>query len=446
MSRPIVIIHGWSDRSESFGALRDYVGSLSGGNLYQINLADYVSMDDEVRFDDLVVGMARAWKDAGLPVQPFSVDAIVHSTGGLVVRDWLSALYAPGRSPIKRLLMLAPANFGSPLAHKGRSFIGRVIKGFTSEKLFQTGTHILKGLELGSSYSWSLAMRDRFSPRNHFSTGGVLCTVLVGNTGYSGIKSAANEDGSDGTVRVSTANLNCAMLEADFATDPLKPKVLSIRGSFGRTAFRVLHGDNHDTAAMKEGGPRDGSGRSLIARALTVKDREFRAWCEQCRRDTEEITKLAAQKKWKEKFGFQNTVVRVTDDSGAAVPDYFLEFYLDDQDDGKGAYSELFHRDVIRSVHAFADDPSYRSLMVDCTTLFAKIDRDQEYMNISLTASPDVKVNRYVGYQTFSDSDIGGIKLTRAMMAKTFVPHRTLLAGITLRRVREPGVFRIIPE
>ena len=37
----------------------------------------------------------------------------------------------------------------------------------------------------------------------------MLCTVLVGNTGYCSIRSIVNEDGSDGTVRVSTGNVNC---------------------------------------------------------------------------------------------------------------------------------------------------------------------------------------------------------------------------------------------
>ncbi|MGV8690956.1 hypothetical protein ACV35Z_33425, partial [Pseudomonas aeruginosa] len=47
------------------------------------------------------------------------------------------------------------------LAHKGRSFIGRVLKGW-NRFVGQTGTQVLKGLELGSPYSWQLAERDLF--------------------------------------------------------------------------------------------------------------------------------------------------------------------------------------------------------------------------------------------------------------------------------------------
>ncbi|MDP2137148.1 MAG: hypothetical protein Q8J74_04785 [Candidatus Didemnitutus sp.] len=441
MPRPIVIIHGWSDRSTSFGSLRNYAASLAG-NLFQINLADYVSMDDEVRFDDLVAGMQRAWTDLGLPTKTGAVDVVIHSTGGLVVRDWLATHYAPGAAPIKRLLMLAPANFGSPLAHKGRAFYGRIVKGFNSVKPFQTGTHILKGLELASPYSWNLALRDRFVAQNHFGPGRVLCTVLVGNAGYSGIMAAANEDGSDGTVRASTANLNCAMIEADFATNPLEP-TYKLRNASGRTAFRILDNDNHSTAAMKDGGPKDPAGRELIARALTVSDEEFEAWCDQCAAETASITLRGEQDRKEAKFGYQNTVVRVVDDSGAPVSDYFLEFYLENQDDKKNRFAQLFHRDVMRSVHAYGDDSSYRSLMVDCTTLFREIDQDQEYMKISLTASPDFRTNGYVGYRTFTDKDIGGLRLTRQQMFKVFQPHRTLMVVMTIRRERAPEVFRI---
>ena len=53
----------------------------------------------------------------------------MHSTGALVVRDWLPRHFTPARAPVKRLVMLAPAYFGSHLTHKGRSFTGRVYKG-----------------------------------------------------------------------------------------------------------------------------------------------------------------------------------------------------------------------------------------------------------------------------------------------------------------------------
>ena len=123
--RPIVILHGWSDMSTSFEPLAKLLrAKLNGREISIIHLADYISMEDEVRFDDIVSAMAMAWKKNDFPTSAGSVDAIVHSTGGLVIRDWLQRNYEPDDVPIKHLVMLAPAYFGSPLAHKGRSFLG----------------------------------------------------------------------------------------------------------------------------------------------------------------------------------------------------------------------------------------------------------------------------------------------------------------------------------
>ena len=63
----------------------------------------------------------------------------------------------------------------------------------------------------------------------------MLATVLVGTDGYGGISAAANTNGSDGTVLVSTANLDPAFVRFDFASQPGKPK-FEMRGANGRTA------------------------------------------------------------------------------------------------------------------------------------------------------------------------------------------------------------------
>ncbi|SDS43453.1 Alpha/beta hydrolase family protein [Halopseudomonas litoralis] len=176
----LVIVHGWSDTHRSFTRLGKYLAAEGIiPDVRHVRLGDYVSLDDDITFDDLIHALNRAWKSEQLPTDPRSVDVIVHSTGALVVRYWMTTFFTPSTNPLKRLLMLAPANFGSPLAHKGRSFVGRVVKGFKSDRRFHTGTHILKGLELDSPFSWQLALRDRFADEPWYGPGRVLCTVLV---------------------------------------------------------------------------------------------------------------------------------------------------------------------------------------------------------------------------------------------------------------------------
>ena len=65
--RPIVILHGWSDTSATFEPLARLLGARLGREVSIVSLADYVSMEDEVRFDDVAEAMDVAWRRHGLP-------------------------------------------------------------------------------------------------------------------------------------------------------------------------------------------------------------------------------------------------------------------------------------------------------------------------------------------------------------------------------------------
>lgn len=128
MAEPIVIVHGWSDTSRSFCKPAAFIRENFGAPPVVIRLADWISMRNLVTFEDLAYAMNEAWIKMGLPSSPRSANIVVHSTGTLVVRQWMVNYHKADTVPIKRFLMLAPANFGSPLAHKGRSFIGLVLE------------------------------------------------------------------------------------------------------------------------------------------------------------------------------------------------------------------------------------------------------------------------------------------------------------------------------
>ena len=461
-NRPLVIVHGWSDVSKSFEPLARLLGEKLDTTVSFIKLADYLSMEDEVRFHDIAAAMDKAWRDNNLPRGKGTVDAIVHSTGGLVIRDWLNRHFSPGRAPIKHLVMLAPANFGSPLAHKGRSFIGRVFKGFLVKKpegaKFQTGTHILKGLELASPYSWKLAEKDRFGVGGTmYQKGNVLCTVLVGNTGYDGISSIANEDGSDGTVRLSTANLECVKISATFPANPDDPKVghdveWHAEPSSGSTAFGVMDGIDHGTITLSdwrgkslaklEKTKRDGGLFAHIVEALKVSDAGFAAWR---RRLAEQNDELLPDKPKRDaaKHGFQNTVVHVHDQYGVGVEDFLLEFYENEnEEDARNVVAQLFHKEAIKTVHTYSDDGSYRSVYVDCTRLKHTIDKVGEFLSASLTAYPEIGDGDPVGFTTLGDDGIGGIRIAKEDIDKFFVPHRTALVTLQLTRQQLDETFR----
>jgi len=444
----LVIIHGWSDNYSSFKELAKQLSSSGlagiGAKIEEIHLGDYISLNDHVTFNDLTEAMEKAWKDRGLPRDPRSVDAVVHSTGGLVIRDWLVKYCKPETAPIKRLLMLAPANFGSPLAHTGRSVIGRAVKGWGGSKLFETGTQILKGLELASPYSWDLAERDLFGAEKAFyGPGRILCTVLVGNTGYSGISAIANKPGSDGTVRVSTANLNAAKVTLNFRVNKSTQDVstLSLVESTG-FAFGVVDGEDHGTIAAKGRGHKNQGTGLYIRDALSVEDGEFEAWQDSLRQETERVMESTRSRQDDYFDGYQNTVVRLVDNYGMGVSDYVFELYANEDKTARDKkLTQAIQETVVNNVHVYADDPSYRSLLINCDKLYALFDKPADRLNISVTAYPEMKKDK-VGYRTYTEKDIGYLSLSPEQMKTVFKPNRTLLVRVEIQRLQSDEVFR----
>ncbi|CAN5835245.1 hypothetical protein BH11PLA1_BH11PLA1_22370 [soil metagenome] len=437
MPRPLVLVHGYSDTSAVMAPLATELAARLGTGATVIALADYITLNDYVSFTDLLVAMDAAWTDRGLPREAYSVDMVVHSTGGLIARQWLAWVMGEKKDgprgngaepcPVKHLCMLAPANFGSPLAHKGESFIGRVLKGFqaNSDGPLQSGRLVLKGLELASPLTWNLAMKDCFSGATPFAVGKCLCTVLVGDQGYDGIAAMANENGGDGTVRVSTANLNCARVVIDFTETPHNPGE-RIEECAAKTGFGLVAGVNHATILLNglDAGTR-ADVVSLIENALSVEDDGFEAWCAR-------LEVLTAQASAGE-AGYQNLVVKCEDQEGRAIPDYVVEFYERDSDDG-GLLARIFHQDALENVHVHSSDASLRSLYVNCSLVLERIDRVGETMSISVTAEPQLeKTHGRVGFRSYDDRSIGGLDVPPARIREFFKAHRTLLMTIRLR-------------
>jgi pimeloyl-ACP methyl ester carboxylesterase len=454
---PLILLHGWSDSSASFTRLARHLaraGAVAGGDVRSIALGDYLSMSDELRFDDLQAALDRAWDDHGLPRTPYACDVVVHSTSALIVRDWLSRHFAVDASPVKHLVMLAPANFGSPLAHVGRSMLGRAMKGFVRRQegqgLWQTGTQILRGLELASPYSWELAERDRFGDgEGRYGPGRVLCTALVGDTGFRGIQALANEPGGDGAVRIATANLNCAYLRIAITADEregrLVPHITAQADSCGRAAFRILPGIDH--SSIKLDAPPSRLSRAQrgalthIEQALAVRDVEFAPWCLDCEQANAERTQ--GPQLPRARPGFQHTVVRVRDQFDAPVPDYLLEFFEPGRRDG-GTLASRIHGEAIRGVHVYQADRSYRSLYIDTHRFHRALEQAGGTLGFSLTAFPMLGSGGAVaGFRTFADEDIDDLRLDTEAVAQLLQPHRTLLLDIRLEREQAPSVFRL---
>jgi hypothetical protein len=393
---------------------------------------------------------------------------IVHSTGGLVAREWLVTYGQvwPGGSPLKRLVMLAPANFGSRLAATGKSLIGRIIKGW--DNWLQTGQEMLNDLELASAYQWDLAQRDLLSADpgdiSPYGAGKVLPFVICGSHGYTdGLSQIANESGSDGTVRPCAANLNVQGLSIDFSLneDPPVVRPWAARAGAEMIAFAVLPDRSH--ASILDPADLVGSeyGRALgqlITAALNCDDAGYGALCAGWDQLSEQTAALATPATIAAMFRqnppapqdlhqYLQIVIRVCDDQDQPVDDYFLEFFSP-QDAGEQD-SVDFHAEVLKDVHTNLKDASRRCLFIDRTALmedFYNALRTQVAM--SLSAAPPGPNVRY--FDATQDGARGAVLLhdvneeaRKALGGQRLWRNRTHLIQIRIPRQPVDDVFRL---
>jgi len=439
---PVAILHGWSDTARSFRGLAEVIRQGLGDTPVRVRLADWISLHDDVTVPDLAAAMERAWRAAAMPIAPRSADLVVHSTGALVAREWMTRYYTPETVPVRRLVMLAPANFGSGLAHKGHSFIARAVKGWGNG--FQTGAGILRALEIASPYTAALADRDLFGGKRWYGRGGVLATVLIGNEGYDGVRSIANEPGSDGTVRFATANLNA--LRVDLVVGSTPGTVASVRTlrARGATAFAIVPGHDHGSIRQKGKGAPAALRDQLLLEALRVTDADYPdhegpggvfPW--QARLDRHTAGVQAAT--------LQNTVVHLADDCGHDVTDFFVEFYREPRKPDK-RFEQSFYSSVIRHVHVYKPNPAWRGLYLDTGRLHAYNQGDRPalpQLYLSVAATPEFAPPRKpVGYSSFATgSHVGELRIPAERLGHYFAAHRTLILRTVIPRQVDERIF-----
>ncbi len=382
--RPLVLLHGYSDKGASFARWREILERDGGYETTTIHVGDYVSLSNEVTLKDLAEGFDRALRVRAGLAEGEEFDAIVHSTGGLVIRQWL-ANYAPRQGRLKRLVGLAPAMFGSPLAHKGRSFLGGLLKGnrHVGPDFMEAGDRVLSGLELGSRFSWDLAHQDLVGDTPTYGADGTtpFPFVLVGGDGYGGLRGLVNEAGTDGTVRWAGAALSSRKLVVDLTTEA------SAAGSGERVAaperasvqvpFALVPGQNHGSLLREP----TAQVQEMVLAALRVDD-------------------LAGYEAWEQRYGWaagserdthdhwQQFVVHAVDERGDPIPDWYMEIGSGDGD----AFEPL--DDFALDVHAFSDDPSFRCFHVNLTKLAP---RERPALVLRLTARSGTKLVAYHG-------------------------------------------------
>lgn len=258
---PILLVHGYSAESAKndaasvsgiFGTLPgDLKTKMPEAAVLDVNISRYVSLDDGVNLDDITLAFDRALKKDFRPLLQNGFNAIIHSTGALVLRNWIRRC-SPKPSPCRRMIHLAGANLGSGWAHIGETLLAKWLR-YIGEGGSERGLAVLDGLELGSNWAWELHRFFLQPDQAMLADYGVMEFSLVGSQPppknllvpfrY------GKEDGSDGVVRVSASNLNHHYLRIGPAMPPEDVDWDDAKQFAERTVDASLNGDLADFAS-----------------------------------------------------------------------------------------------------------------------------------------------------------------------------------------------------
>lgn len=432
MPRPLIFIHGYSSEGTAFDPLRDALvkeAQAKGAplDIQSLDICTYVSLNNEITIKDIAEGFDRALSRhqvLGNSGQEF--DAIVHSTGMLVLRSWLTNYGAAVGSNdrlkrLKHLVGVAPATWGSPQAHKGRTWLGALVKGNRQlgPDFLNAGDRVLDGLELGSEFTWELAHADLLSNPPYYDKGAstpYIC-VFIGNHGYTGIESVANDPGTDGTVRWAGCSLNTRKITIDLTKTPFGPdgkpaqRVSISPWANSRLDIPMIPVNDRDHSSLIANPDPDMV--SLILDFIKVGEPgapTIDAWLAAANQFGKKgIDKMMTNPgaegvvgEVKDFFGhlvgahldstlegWQQFVVRAVDEHGDGITDYLIEVLTQEN----GVWREF--KEMFTDVHAYQTDTSFRCFHI---RLPKGISSQTMPLKVRISASTGTDLVTYQGY------------------------------------------------
>ncbi|MBV9759242.1 MAG: hypothetical protein JO340_01650 [Acidobacteriaceae bacterium] len=469
MKRPLVLIHGYSDKGEAFFPMRDALKARDI-ELTDINICTYITLNNEITIKDIAEGLERAFLNHPVlkDTPDFEFDAIVHSTGMLVIRSWLTnygmrATQNDRLRRLKHLIGIAPATWGSPQAHKGRTWLGALVKGdkdFLGPDFLNAGDRVLEGLELGSSFTWDLAHLDLLGKEPYYDKGPdtPFVSVFIGNLPYSGLASVANDPGTDGTVRWAGCGLNSRKILIDLTRTPMDPDgnrvpvnkdgIAAQRAWISDFALNRLYipmipvnGRNHGTIIHN---PEDQM-VNLIADFLKVGEPGGQSYDDWMKRANEYgeagLPKMLENPdagffgrligNGEKLEGWQQFVVHARDERGDPVTDYMIEVLQGDE-----PFQAMY-----TDVHAYGPDQSFRCFHIH---LPKGVTDPALKLKARIHASTGTELMAYQGYNQqkrvlTATSEPIVLDLDLGSQGSLFFPFTTTLIEIVLNR--EPLPF-----
>lgn len=486
-----ILIHGYSATGDAFLRWSNLLKS-KGIVATSMAVGNYVTLNNEVTIKDLGEAFDRALRltewSSGTKDDTWTFDAIVHSTGMLVLRQWLTSdpfTLGDPRSRVRRLkhlIGLAPATFGSPQAKQGRSWLGALVKGNKDlgPDFLNAGNRVLDGLELGSKYTWNLALQDMLGSKPLYDEGpdSPYVAVFIGDTPYTGIDAIANSPGSDGTVRWAGCALNSRLVSLDLRREAKlrdksgNPTRCAISPwAIGRLAAPMIAVANRNHGTMLS--DPDENVAQLIGGLFAVADLDsYNKWeANALAFGASSLEKMNAASKYGGILGFdtsggagwQQLVVHMVDDHGDGVLDYNLQLFIGDNLDQS---SDPNFRPVPLIADTYSGDASYRCFYIRLSDDMLAINTPggkQKKMWVELIASTGSTLLEYEAYssaeagpQRLAIDHLGGapVKLDITALAQgeesLLYPYTTTLLEIFVEREPLPlnavsGIFNFLP-
>jgi hypothetical protein len=373
-------------------------------------------------------------------------DAIVHSTGMLVLRSWLTNPNAPPSrlKLLKHLVALAPATFGSPIASKGRSLLGRIFIGSKDPfgpDFLDSGNLVLGNLELGSEFTWNLAHKDLIEQKLYGPDNTTPYVFVFDGTNDYGrlaeIFLPEDQEGSDGVVRWSGVALNTRKITLNLSV--AKDGVQWADWSNLLDIPMIPVAGVHHNQIMSEP-PEELI--SLVLKALDVETKEqFVKFHSDVIANAEVVKEGRAKQKGNT---WQQFVVHAKDNHGSPITDYSIQIVAKAPDGSETAVSD-FEKDV----HPYAADSSFRCFHVRLDGLVNQIAGKRLIARI--IARTGTKLLGYQGYGSnvaqgatpdFGpvDLDISDFDGSQPGKPSVFYPFTTTLIEIILNREPMPPV------
>lgn len=386
----VFFLHGYGVRSlDAYARFPAFISShFAATNIF---LSAFNSLDDAITCDDLAAALERhiSELESASKIDVVRSAFICHSTGAIVARRWILNRLRAGKPVPSHLISIAGANHGSTWAQLGETMAAHVF--YELAQGTSVGRGVLIDLDYGSEFllrlnqEWLDAVNGPLATMFVFSMGG----DSVGAWRKSRIRQT-KEIGSDSTVRISGANLNYSVLEAD--TDL---QTILVKTPRRPVPHLIIAGYSHTGAT--DGimdSVRDPTAAPFVAvmEALAVDtDDAYQALMEKWASETAKWTAENAAS-----GQVASTIVfHLRDRAGRPINDSFIILQDSDADAAAVSDSLIGHpiqNDTIgASVTFYVNQPVFRQTSPHLVTIDAKSgSKEIDYVEFTYRVSPDV--------------------------------------------------------